>query len=107
MGETSDSELKRRWERAKRDPSVSPNLKFALEKQVKDNDKKKLAGLQKEIARKQMMDKQKKLKDDMNKKGIVNADQKPDAKQMIKDQKLKDDADKAAGQTTEKPQQAV
>ncbi len=106
MYEDDDDSLRRKFDRAKRDPSLSPNLKYQLEQQVKKNEKQKLAKLHHEVARKQLNAKQKKLKDEMAKKGIQNVDTKPDAKQFIDDAKRQDDADRAQGQT-EKPTQTV
>ena len=107
MSEYDDNKKwKDKVDRARRDPSVSPNFKYELEKQVKKGEKQKLATLQKEMARKQLNDKQKKLKDEMNKKGIQNVDTKPDAKQQIDNAKRREEADKAQGQT-EKPTQTV
>lgn len=106
MYEGDDDSLRRKLDRAKRDPSVSPNLKYQLEQQVKKNEKQKLATLQKQISAKEMKEKQDKLKNEMNQKGIQNAETKPDAKQEIDKAKQKAAADKAQGQT-EQPTQAV
>ena len=106
MYEGDDDSLRRKLDRVKRDPSVSPNLKYQLEQQVKKNEKQKLAKLHREMATKQMVEKQKKLKEEMNKKGIQNVDTKADAKQQIDNAKRKEEALKAQGQT-EQPTQTV
>ena len=106
MYEDDDDSLRRKLDRAKRDPSVSPNMKFQLEAQVKKNEGQKLAKLHREMARKEMKEKQKKLKDEMGKKGIQNVDTKPDAKQAIDNAKRQEEAERAQGQT-EKPTQTV
>ncbi|NOS68223.1 MAG: hypothetical protein HOO67_07770 [Candidatus Peribacteraceae bacterium] len=106
MYEGDDDSLRRKLDRAKRDPSVSPNLKYQLEQQVKKSEKQKLATLNKEVTKKELNVKQQKLKDEMTKQGIQSIQTKPDAKQEIDKAKQKAAAEKAQGQT-EKPTQTV
>ena len=106
MLEGDDNDLRRKLDRAKRDPSVSPNVKYQLEAQVKKNEKQKLAKLHREMARKELNSKQNKLKAEMNKKGIQNVATKPDAKQEIEKAKRQEDIKKEQDRT-ENPAQAV
>src|SRR5438105_1803658 len=101
-----DKKWKDKLDRAKRDPSVSPNMKYTLEAQVKANEKSKLAKLHREMAGKELREKRQKLQQDMAKKGIQDIHNKPDEKQMIDKAKMQADADKEQG-TTEKPNQTV
>lgn len=101
-----DKKWKDALDRAKRDPSVNPNVRFQLERQIKKNEKQKLAKLHREMATKQLKEKQKKLKDEMSRKGVQNVDTKPDVRQFIDDAKRQEDADRAQGQT-EKPAQTA
>ena len=101
-----DKKWKDKLDRARRDPSVSPNQKFALEKKVKAGETKKLASLRQQMARKELMDKQKKHVEQMSKKGVQSADQKQTAEQIQKQEKMHEDAQKQIGQT-ETPTAAV
>lgn len=101
-----DKKWKYALDRERKDPSVSPNLKYQLERQVKKNEKQKLAKLHREMARKELNARQRNLKDEMAKRGIQNVDTKPNDKQFIEAAKRKEEADRAQGQT-EKPAQTV
>lgn len=101
-----DDSLRRKLERARRDPTISPHLKFQLEKQVKQEEKQKLAKLRKEMARKELKEKQEKLRKEMDAKGIQHGDTKPKAEQLIDKAKRQEAANRAQGQT-EKPAQTV
>ena len=106
MFEGDDSDVRFKRERAKRDPSRSPNEKYDLKKQIQTKEKQKLVKLESAIARKQLVEKQKKGKEETAKKGIITIDQKEAAQKFIDDEQRKADVDKAQGQT-EKPTQTV
>ena len=94
-----DDTLKGKMDRARRDPTRSPNEKYELKKQMKTKEKQKLVKLQSSFARKQLIDQQKKTKEEDNKKGIVTINVKEDDKKFEQDTKQQAAAAKEKGQT--------
>lgn len=97
-GDSSEDELK------KVDRLMDPNKYYKLKKDVENKRKKSELQKEKQQARKELSAKSMKLKEEMGKKGVATADQKPKVEQMMKETEQQQAAQQEQGGTEQASQ---